>query len=144
METRLKANYDHDNDQFRVKTKRLARRMTAQPSNRFVFVSWSWHLSCNGSQALWLSVVVCLAAYVSTHNFTYLRGFTFSLIGHPIGKLAIPIDTSWASTAGLTTIMKIAVVQPPLQQQSNHQSKKQNFSAGQQKTILKLAHHVTR
>ena len=27
--------------------------MTAQPYNRFVFVSWSWHLSCNGNQALW-------------------------------------------------------------------------------------------
>ena len=26
--------------------------MTAQPYNRFVFVSWSWHLSCNGNQAL--------------------------------------------------------------------------------------------
>ena len=45
------ANYDHDNDQFRVKTKRLARRMTAQLYNRFVFVSWSWHLPCNGNQA---------------------------------------------------------------------------------------------
>ena len=31
-----KANYDYDNDQFRVKTKRLAWRMTAQPLNRFV------------------------------------------------------------------------------------------------------------
>ena len=35
--------YDHDRDQFPVKTKRLASRMTAQPYNRFVFVSWSWH-----------------------------------------------------------------------------------------------------
>ena len=26
--------------------------MTAQPYNRFVFVSWSWHLPCNGNQAL--------------------------------------------------------------------------------------------
>ena len=26
--------------------------MTAQPYNRFVFVSWSWHLRCNGNQAL--------------------------------------------------------------------------------------------
>ena len=42
-----------DNDQFRVKTKRLAWKMTAQPYNRFVFVSWSWHLSCNVNQALW-------------------------------------------------------------------------------------------
>ena len=47
------ANYDHDNDQFRVKTKRLAWRMTAQPYNRFVFVSWSWRLPCHGNQALW-------------------------------------------------------------------------------------------
>ena len=46
-----KANYDHDNDQFRVKTKRLALRMTAQPYNRFAFVSWSWYLSYDGNQA---------------------------------------------------------------------------------------------
>ena len=26
--------------------------MIAEPYNRFVFVSWSWHLSCNGNQAL--------------------------------------------------------------------------------------------
>ena len=37
--------------QFRVKTKRLPWRMAAQPCNRFVFVSWSWNLSCNGNQA---------------------------------------------------------------------------------------------
>ena len=24
--------------------------MTAQPYNRFAFVSWSWHLTCNGNQ----------------------------------------------------------------------------------------------
>ena len=41
METRLKANYYHHNDQFRVKTKRLALRMTAQPYNRFVFVLYT-------------------------------------------------------------------------------------------------------
>ena len=32
-----KANYDHNNDRFRAKTKRLARWMTGQPHNRFVF-----------------------------------------------------------------------------------------------------------
>ena len=47
-----KANYNYDNDQFRVKTKRLAWRMTAQPYNRFVFVSWSWRVPCNGNQAI--------------------------------------------------------------------------------------------
>ena len=47
-----KANYDHDNDRFLVKTKRLVWRMTAQLHNRFVFVSWPWRLLCNGSQAL--------------------------------------------------------------------------------------------
>ena len=26
--------------------------MIAQPYNRFVFVSWSWRLPCNGNQAL--------------------------------------------------------------------------------------------
>ena len=31
------ANFDHDNDQFWIKTKRLVGRMTAQPHNRFVF-----------------------------------------------------------------------------------------------------------
>ena len=36
METRPQANYDHDNDQFLVKTKPLVWRMTAQPYNRFV------------------------------------------------------------------------------------------------------------
>ena len=44
-----KANYDHDNDQFGVKTKRSARRMTAQPYNRLAFVSWSWHLPCKAT-----------------------------------------------------------------------------------------------
>ena len=46
-----KANYNHNNDQFRVKRKRFGRRMTAQPYNRFVYVSWSWHLPCDGNQA---------------------------------------------------------------------------------------------
>ena len=31
-----KANFDHDNDHFWVKTKQLVGRMTAQPPNRFV------------------------------------------------------------------------------------------------------------
>ena len=35
-----KANYDHDNDRFQAKTKRLMWRMTTQPYNRFVFVPW--------------------------------------------------------------------------------------------------------
>ena len=35
--------------------------MTAQPCNRFVFVSWSWHLSCNGNQTLkWNYRIQCL------------------------------------------------------------------------------------
>ena len=86
----------------------------------------------------WLSVVVCFSAYVSTRNFTCL---TFSLIGwtlierwrkltvsqffeghrvnpasrkdgDPIDTSLAHADTSWASTAGLTTIMKIAVSTP--------------------------------
>ena len=32
-----KANFDHDNDQFGVKAKRLVERMTSQSHNRFVF-----------------------------------------------------------------------------------------------------------
>ena len=42
-----KANFDHDNDQFRVKTKRLVGRMTGQPDNRFVFCVVVVELSCN-------------------------------------------------------------------------------------------------
>ena len=33
-----KANFDHENDQFSVKTKQLVRKVTAQAHNRFVFV----------------------------------------------------------------------------------------------------------
>ena len=43
------------------KTKRLARRMTAQPCNRFVFVSWSWCLLCNGNQAIAFMHSKCMA-----------------------------------------------------------------------------------
>ena len=31
--------------------------------NRFVFVSWSWHLSCNGNQALGCDFVTSLMTY---------------------------------------------------------------------------------
>ena len=52
METRLKANLDHDNDQFLFKTKRLAGRMTAQQRNRFVFCVVAVAFAVNGNQAL--------------------------------------------------------------------------------------------
>ena len=39
-----KANFDHDNDQFRVKTKQLVGGMTAQAHNRFVSCVVSWSL----------------------------------------------------------------------------------------------------
>ena len=68
------ANYDHDNDKFRVKTKRLGLSMTAQPYNHFVFVSWSWHLLCNGNQALGHMVV----------NTVRLAASQFSNINRPI------------------------------------------------------------
>ena len=43
-----KANFDHDNDQFWVKTKRFVGRMTAEPLNRFFWypgceVCWKWN-----------------------------------------------------------------------------------------------------
>ena len=44
-----KANFDHDNDQFRVKTKPLVGRMTAQPSNRFVFCVVVVEFAVNGN-----------------------------------------------------------------------------------------------
>ena len=45
-----KANFDHDNDQFSVKTKRLAGGMTAQPHNRFVFCVVVVEFAVNGNQ----------------------------------------------------------------------------------------------
>ena len=47
-----KANYDHDNDRFQAKTKRLMRRMTAQSHNRFVFCVVVVEFAVNGNQAL--------------------------------------------------------------------------------------------
>ena len=49
METRLKANFD---DQFSVKTKQLAGRMTAQPPNRFVFSVVVVEFAVNGNRGL--------------------------------------------------------------------------------------------
>ena len=46
-----KANFDHDNDQFWVKTKRLMRRMTAQAHNCFVFCVVVVEFAVNGNQA---------------------------------------------------------------------------------------------
>ena len=46
-----KANFDHDNDQFRVKTNRLVGRMTAQPHNCFVFCVMVVGFAVNGNQA---------------------------------------------------------------------------------------------
>ena len=46
--------FDHDNDQFRAKTKRLVGRMTAQPLNRFVFCVVVVEFAVNGNQALWV------------------------------------------------------------------------------------------
>ena len=47
-----KANFDHDNDQFSIKTKRLEGRMTAQPRNRFVSCVVVVEFAVNGNQAL--------------------------------------------------------------------------------------------
>ena len=46
-----KANFDHKNDHFPVKTKRLLRRMTAQAHNRFVFSVVVVEFTVNGNQA---------------------------------------------------------------------------------------------
>ena len=47
-----KASFDHDNDQFSVKTKRLVGRMTAEAHNRFVFCVVVVEFAVNGNQAL--------------------------------------------------------------------------------------------
>ena len=47
-----KANFNHDNDQFRTKTKRLMGRVTAQPYNRFVYCVVVVEFAVNGNQAL--------------------------------------------------------------------------------------------
>ena len=44
-------NFDHDNDQFSVKTKRLVGKMTAQTHNRFVFCVVVVEFAVNGTQA---------------------------------------------------------------------------------------------
>ena len=46
-----KANFDHDNDQFRVKTKQLVGGMTAQSHNRFVSCVVVVDFAVNGNQA---------------------------------------------------------------------------------------------
>ena len=89
--------YDHDNDQLRVKTKRLARRMTAQPYNRFAFVSWSWHLPCNGKQAL--------HSLGRSQLLTEHSGPVHMIPGQLIapGQLTDP-GVNFASVHGLTTV----------------------------------------
>ena len=52
METRLKVNFDHDNDEFSAKRKRLMERMTAQPCNRFFVCVVVVEFVVNGNQAL--------------------------------------------------------------------------------------------
>ena len=47
-----KANFDHDNDQFWIKTKRLVGRMTAQPNNPSVFCVMVVKFAVNRNQAL--------------------------------------------------------------------------------------------
>ena len=47
-----KANFDHDNDPFRVKTKQLVEGMTAQPNNCFVSCVMVVEFAVNGNQAL--------------------------------------------------------------------------------------------
>ena len=56
-----KAKVDYDNDQFRVKTKQLVGRMTAQPHNHFVFLCrccracCKWKLGLNNEVAITVS-----------------------------------------------------------------------------------------
>ena len=47
-----KVNFDDDNNQFWIKTKRLVGRMTAQPNNRFVLCVVVVKCAVNGNQAL--------------------------------------------------------------------------------------------
>ena len=46
-----KANYEHDNDQFWAKTKRLVERMTAQPIIALFFCVVVVEFAVNGNQA---------------------------------------------------------------------------------------------
>ena len=46
-----KANFDHDNDQFWIKTKQLVGRITAQANNHFVFCVVVVKFAVNGNQA---------------------------------------------------------------------------------------------
>ena len=48
-----KANFDNENDQFRVKETQLVGGMTAQPHNRFVSCVVVLEFAVNGNQALW-------------------------------------------------------------------------------------------
>ena len=47
-----KAYFDHDNDQFRAKTKRLVGGMIAQPHNRFVFLCRGHGVCCKWKAGL--------------------------------------------------------------------------------------------
>ena len=58
-----KANFDHDNDQFWIKTKRLVGRMTAQPNNRFGFCVVVVKFAVNGNQALQRILIFNLKVY---------------------------------------------------------------------------------
>ena len=42
--------------------------MTAQPYNRFVFVSWSWHSSCNGNQAIFIQYITFYSIQIYSFN----------------------------------------------------------------------------
>ena len=46
-----KANFDHDNERFLAKPKRLVGRMIAQPHNHFVFFVVVVKFAVNGNQA---------------------------------------------------------------------------------------------
>ena len=53
--------------------------MTAQPYNRFVFVSWSWHLPCNGNQALELIGHLVVAFCIIILVLYILKGVMISV-----------------------------------------------------------------
>ena len=64
-----KANFDYDNDQFRIKTNRLVGRMTAQPQNRFVFcrgreVCCEWKPGLSTAISCWLGSTLLLQSEV--------------------------------------------------------------------------------
>ena len=127
-----KPNYDHDHDQFWVKTKRLAWRMTAQPYNRFVFVSWSWHLPCNGNQALQQGCPIWSMLF--TTGVSNLKYAVYSMVQHSTAQHSTAQhSTAQHSTAQHSTAQH-STAQHSTAQHSTAQHSTAQHSTAQQST----------